>query len=330
MHDFDLSAFLPYQLAVAAARVSKGFADRYRAEFGLSIPEWRVLAHLAGDDAVSVREIHARVDMDKSKVSRAAARLEEAGLIEKRENAADRRLLDMRLTDKGRDLIGPDRAHRRRLPGRGRGPPGRGCRRLSPGPGAAVGGQMITLYDYWRSSASYRVRIALNLLGLDYRAVPVNLLEAAHKAPENLARNPQGLVPTLEIDGLVLVQSLAILEYLNDTRGGLLPADAAGKARVRAIADAIAMEIAPVCNLSVRNRVAQLSGGAVTADDWQRSIISNGFDAVERMLEAPQTGRFCHGDSDDHRRPLPGAAGLQRAAGGAGRGVMADNRAGHG
>ena len=156
---------------------------------------------------------------------------------------------------------------------------------------------MITLYDYWRSSASYRVRIALNLLGLDYRAVPVNLLEAAHKAPENLARNPQGLVPTLEIDGLVLVQSLAILEYLNDTRGGLLPADAAGKARVRAIADAIAMEIAPVCNLSVRNRVAQLSGGAVTADDWQRSIISNGFDAVERMLQAPQTGRFCHGDS---------------------------------
>ncbi|MBP9184009.1 MAG: maleylacetoacetate isomerase [Fuscovulum sp.] len=156
---------------------------------------------------------------------------------------------------------------------------------------------MITLYDYWRSSASYRVRIALNLLGLEYRAVPVNLLERAHKAPENLARNPQGLVPTLEIDGLVLVQSLAILEYLNDTRGGLLPADAAGKARVRAISDAIAMEIAPVCNLSVRNRVAQLSGGAVTADDWQRSIISNGFDAVERMLGAPQTGRFCHGDS---------------------------------
>lgn len=102
---FDLSAFLPYQLAVASARVSKGFAERYRAEFGLSIPEWRVLAHLAQSGAVSVREIHARVDMDKSKVSRAAARLESAGLIEKRENAEDRRLLDMRLTDKGRDLI---------------------------------------------------------------------------------------------------------------------------------------------------------------------------------------------------------------------------------
>ncbi len=105
MRRFDLTAFLPYQLAVASARVSKEFSAHYRAEFGLSIPEWRVLAHLAGGDAVSVREIHARVDMDKSKVSRAAARLEAAGLIEKRENAGDRRLLDMRLTDKGHDLI---------------------------------------------------------------------------------------------------------------------------------------------------------------------------------------------------------------------------------
>ena len=102
---FDLAAFLPYQLAVAASRVSRGFAERYKAEFGLSIPEWRVLAHLAQSDSVSIREIHARVDMDKSKVSRAAARLEASGLIEKRENEADRRLLDMRLTEKGRDLI---------------------------------------------------------------------------------------------------------------------------------------------------------------------------------------------------------------------------------
>lgn len=156
---------------------------------------------------------------------------------------------------------------------------------------------MITLFDYWRSSASYRVRIALNLLGLTYHTVPVNLLDRAHKAPENLERNPQGLVPTLEIDGLVLVQSLAIIEYLNDTRGGLLPADGPGKARVRAISHAIAMEIAPVCNLSVRNKVAELSGGAMSADDWQKLFISNGFDAVERMLNAPQTGRFCHGDA---------------------------------
>ncbi len=156
---------------------------------------------------------------------------------------------------------------------------------------------MITLYDYWRSSASYRVRIALNLLGLDHAAVPVNLVEGAQRAPENMARNPQGLVPTLEIDGLTLTQSLAIIEYLNDTHGGLLPDDAAGRARVRAISYAVAMEIAPVCNLSVRNHVAQLTGGTFTADDWQRHYIGAGLAAVERMLDAPQTGTFCHGDA---------------------------------
>lgn len=102
---FNLSAFLPYQLAVVSSRVSKEFAERYRAEFGISIPEWRVLAHLAQSGSVSVREIQARVDMDKSKVSRAAARLESAGLIEKRDDPKDRRLLDMRLTAKGQDLM---------------------------------------------------------------------------------------------------------------------------------------------------------------------------------------------------------------------------------
>lgn len=103
---FRLSDFLPYQLAVAAARVSREFSTRYRREFGLSIPEWRVLAHIAQEDRVSVREIQARVDMDKTKVSRAAARLEEMGLIEKRPHAGDRRLLDMRLTPKGAETFG--------------------------------------------------------------------------------------------------------------------------------------------------------------------------------------------------------------------------------
>ena len=102
---FDLSAFLPYQLAVVSSRISKEFSELYRAEFGLTIPEWRVLAHRAQSDQVSVREMQARVDMDKSKVSRAAARLDALGLTEKRENLEDRRLLDMRLTVKGRDLI---------------------------------------------------------------------------------------------------------------------------------------------------------------------------------------------------------------------------------
>jgi DNA-binding MarR family transcriptional regulator len=105
MDAFDLNDFLPYQLAVAAAHVSRGFAELYRAEFGLSIPEWRVLAHLAQSGTVSVREIQARVDMDKSKVSRAAARLEAAGLIAKRAHGVDRRLLDMSLTPAGRDLM---------------------------------------------------------------------------------------------------------------------------------------------------------------------------------------------------------------------------------
>jgi maleylacetoacetate isomerase len=156
---------------------------------------------------------------------------------------------------------------------------------------------MITLYDYWRSSASYRVRIALNLLRLPYTAVPVNLLERAQKAPAHLARNPQGLVPTLEIDGLILTQSLAIIEYLNDTHGGLLPVDAPGRARVRALSHAVAMEIAPICNLSVRNHVASLTGGAFSADDWQRHYMTAGLDSLERMLDAPQTGVFCHEDT---------------------------------
>ena len=102
---FLLSQFLPYQLAVAAAHVSREFSTRYRREFGLSIPAWRVLAHIAAEDGVSVREIQARVDMDKTKVSRAAARLEQSGLIEKRAHSADRRLLDMRLTAQGAEVF---------------------------------------------------------------------------------------------------------------------------------------------------------------------------------------------------------------------------------
>ena len=103
-------------------------------------------------------------------------------------------------------------------------------------------------------------------------------------------------MPTLLIDGLTLTQSLAIIEYLAETRGGLLPADAAGRARVRALAYAIAMEIAPICNLSVRNHVAQLTGGSFGADDWQRLYIAKGLAAFELMLAHPATGAFCHGD----------------------------------
>ena len=103
--DFDLEAFLPYQLSVLAARVSLGFSDLYKQKFGISIPEWRVVAHLSHAGAVSVREIHQRVDMDKSKVSRAATRLEVAGYVSKTVNGSDRRLVELELTRKGRNMI---------------------------------------------------------------------------------------------------------------------------------------------------------------------------------------------------------------------------------
>jgi maleylacetoacetate isomerase len=153
-----------------------------------------------------------------------------------------------------------------------------------------------TLYDYWRSSAAYRVRIALNLIGQPYTSIPVNLLTAEHRAPENLARNPQGLVPTLQMDDLTLTQSIAIIEYLNETRNaGFLPDDPAARAKVRALAYAIAMDLAPVCNLSVRNHAAKVSDGSMTADDWVRHFMGPGLAAFEAML--PKDSRFCHGDT---------------------------------
>ena len=154
------------------------------------------------------------------------------------------------------------------------------------------------LYDYWRSSAAYRLRIALGLAGLRWRSVPVDLLDGAQRGADNLARNPQGLVPTVEIDGLTLTQSLAVIEYLDETRGcGFLPADAPGRARVRALAHAVAMEIHPVCNLAVSKFAADNSGGAITLQGWMQHFIARGLAAVERMLDHPDTGRLCHGDT---------------------------------
>lgn len=102
---FDLDSFLPYRLSVLAGKVSKGFARCYGQSFDLSIPEWRVMAHLSQADAVSVREIHERVDMDKSKASRAATKLEEAGVISKRAGTGDKRLIELSLTAKGKDMM---------------------------------------------------------------------------------------------------------------------------------------------------------------------------------------------------------------------------------
>jgi len=110
LSEFQLDEFLPYQLAVLSNRTSDDFSERYRAKFGISVSEWRVVAHLYKAEKVSIREVYKRVQMDKSKVSRAAARLEESGYVLKRINPADRRLVELSLTDKGRamhDEIGP-------------------------------------------------------------------------------------------------------------------------------------------------------------------------------------------------------------------------------
>ena len=153
------------------------------------------------------------------------------------------------------------------------------------------------LHDYWRSSASYRLRIALGLIGERWQTVPVDLLAGAQRAPEHLALNPQGLVPVLEIDGHVLTQSLAIIEYLDETRGaGFLPADPAGRARVRALAHAIAMDIHPICNLRVARHAVEASGRAISMRGWMQAFIGPGLAAFERLLDDPATGRFCHGD----------------------------------
>ncbi|MBT9384306.1 maleylacetoacetate isomerase [Pseudooceanicola sp. CBS1P-1] len=154
---------------------------------------------------------------------------------------------------------------------------------------------MITLYDYWRSSASYRVRIALGLMDEAWSAVPVDLVKGEQSAPAHLARNPQGLVPVLDIDGLRLTQSLAILEYLDETRDlGLLPQAPAERARVRALAQAIAMEIHPVCNLRVARHASGHSGGEITMESWMLRFMTPGLLAFEAMLEPGS--RFCHGD----------------------------------
>lgn len=157
--------------------------------------------------------------------------------------------------------------------------------------------QDVILHDYWRSSSAYRVRIGLNLMGLAYQTVPVDLAAGAQRSLEHLRANPQGLVPVLEIDGLRLTQSLAILEYLDETRtAGFLPQDAAGRARARALAHAVAMEIQPVCNLRVAQHAVGL-GGSATLEGWIGHFIALGFQGLEALLaEAPETP-FCRGDA---------------------------------
>ncbi len=162
---------------------------------------------------------------------------------------------------------------------------------------------MLKLYTYFRSSASYRVRIALNLKGLAYEAIPVHLVREGgqqHSAAFT-ALNPAALVPVL-IDGDgTLSQSLALIEYLEEThpQPALLPSDPIGRARVRAIAQAVACEIHPINNLRVlRYLEQQLGVGPDARTAWYRHWVALGFDAIEQMLSDPRsTGRFCHGET---------------------------------
>jgi maleylacetoacetate isomerase len=150
------------------------------------------------------------------------------------------------------------------------------------------------LWDYPKSSASYRVRIALNLAGEDYDIETVNLLEKDHRSADHLARNPQGLVPVLDIDGHRFTQSLAILDYLDRTRDmGLLPADPVLRTKVQAAAYAIAVDLHPVCNLSV---MVHATGGQEPArTDWMHHFIAPGLRAFEAMIAPMGDGPFVAG-----------------------------------
>nr|WP_321396532.1 maleylacetoacetate isomerase [Emcibacter sp.] len=159
---------------------------------------------------------------------------------------------------------------------------------------------MLALYGYYRSSAAYRLRIALNLKGLDYENIPVSLLAGEHRNEDYLKLNAQGLVPALKDGDLTLGQSMAILEYLEETRpeAPLLPADAAGRARVRQIANIIACDIHPLDNLRVLKYLKGALGISDEAkDDWYRHWILLGFEAIETMLQDGKSGTYCHGDS---------------------------------
>ena len=158
----------------------------------------------------------------------------------------------------------------------------------------------MKLYDFFRSSAAFRVRIALNLKRLPCERAFIHLRRNDQTAPPYLAVNPQGLVPALEEDGQIFTQSLAIIEYLDETHAEppLLPGHPADRARVRAIAQLIACDIHPIDNLRVLRYLADpLGHDAATVGRWFNHWIAAGFAALEQMLaEDEQTGAFCHGD----------------------------------
>jgi maleylacetoacetate isomerase len=160
----------------------------------------------------------------------------------------------------------------------------------------------MKLYDFFRSSAAYRTRIALGMKGLAPERVFVHLRKGDQRGADYLSLNPQGLVPALVTDdGAVLTQSLAIIEWLDEVypEPPLLPRDPLGRARVRSIALAVACDIHPIDNLRVlRYLTGTLGVTEAQRDGWYRYWIDTGLEAIENQLaQDPATGRFCHGDT---------------------------------
>ncbi len=158
----------------------------------------------------------------------------------------------------------------------------------------------MTLYDYFRSTAAYRVRITLNLKGLDYQQAPVNLLKGEDHGTDYRAVNPQGLVPALTVDKAVLQQSLAICEYLDEVEPEppLLPGDPLQRAQIRALAQMVACDIHPVNNLRIlKYLTGELGVSEAQKLNWYRHWIDEGFRPIEQILEktAPD-GPFCFGE----------------------------------
>lgn len=160
----------------------------------------------------------------------------------------------------------------------------------------------IVLHNYFRSSTSHRVRIALAMKGVEYAYVAHHLRHGEHRQPSYLAVNPQGLVPAMVWgEGHILLQSLAIIEFLDETmpQPPLLPSDPLGRARVRMLAQMIACDIHPVNNLRILTSLRTLFGaGDEDIANWFRYWVNETFQPLEKILaESPETGLFCHGDA---------------------------------